>query len=457
MPRVALALIALAIAAAPASAQTTVKGVDGPGPPRYDKVRVVKSGPASAKRVLVIVPGTSASAGNTAQVGADIAQRLKGWQVWSVSRRETLLEDHATFERALKGEVSPAQVFDYYLGWLANSQVTDHVKIPADADVAYARRWGMATAIGDLHRVVEKARAGGKRKVVLAGHSLGGTIAVAYATWDFGGRAGARDLEGLVLIDGGSGRTPLKTRAAARKAVKELETGSPFLDLTGNGVPWSLGVFAELGATLSRIEPTAPARLTAFPLLPASLRAPVPVTNRGGFGYGVDSETSPPELALAHVHAGHLAESGDPHDWVDAELTPIARAESLFIDGTVVVPPAPPVARRLGGQRRREDAGPERARAARLAREAVAHPRVRVRDEPGRRPRHQGRAEAREAGALREVRRPQRHLLPPRPARGRPGAQRLPEDRPAVPAPRRPLIPQGPLSGLGGWGPKLGP
>ena len=229
--------------------------------------------------------------------------------------------------------MSPAQVFDYYLGWLANSQVTDHVKIPADADVAYARRWGMATAIGDLHRVVEKARAGGKRKVVLAGHSLGGTIAVAYATWDFGGRAGARDLEGLVLIDGGSGRTPLKTRAAARKAVKELETGSPFLDLSGNGVPWSLGVFAELGATLSRIEPTAPARLTAFPLLPASLRAPVPVTNRGGFGYGVDSETSPPELALAHVHAGHLAESGDPHDWVDAELTPIARAESLFIGG----------------------------------------------------------------------------------------------------------------------------
>ena len=330
----AVAVAALLVAAAPASAQTTVKGVDGPGPSRYDKVRVVKSGPASAKRVLVIVPGTSASAGNTAQIGADIAQRLKGWQVWSVARRETLLEDHATFERAMRGEVSPAQVFDYYLGWLANSQVTDHVKIPADADVAYARRWGMATAIGDLHRVVEKARAGGRRKVVLAGHSLGGTIAVAYATWDFAGRAGARDLEGLVLIDGGSGRTPLKTRAAARKAVKELGTGSPFLDLSGNGVPWSLGVFAELGATLSRIEPTAPARLTAFPLLPASLRAPVPVTNRGGFGYGVDSETarrsSPSRTSTRATWPSRATRTTGSTPSSPA----IARAESLFIGGT---------------------------------------------------------------------------------------------------------------------------
>ena len=105
-------------------------------------MRVVKSGPAAAKRVLVIMPGTSASAGNTAMVGEDIAKRLKGWQVWSIARRETLLEDHATFDRALKGEVSPAQLFDYYLGWLANPQVTDHVKLPADADVAYTREVG---------------------------------------------------------------------------------------------------------------------------------------------------------------------------------------------------------------------------------------------------------------------------------------------------------------------------
>ena len=333
MARLLLAVAVLLAAAAPAAADTAVKGADGPGPARYDRVHVIKSGPGSARNVLVIMPGTSASAGNTAMIGEDIAKRLDRWQVWSVSRRETLLMDHTAFERALKGEITPAQLFDHYLGWLANPDVTDRVKIPADADLAYARRWGMATAIGDLRRVIAKAKRGG-RKVVLAGHSLGATIAVAYATWDFGGRAGARDLAGLALIDGGSSRSPLRTRASARKALTELKTGSPFFDLGGNGVPWSVGVFGELGATLSRLEPTAPARLTAFPLLPDSLRAPVPVTNRGGFGYGVDSETSPASLALAHVHAGRLAATGDPRDWEDGGLTPIARAERLFIGGT---------------------------------------------------------------------------------------------------------------------------
>ncbi len=327
-----LALAVLLAAAAPAAAQT-VKGADGPGPSRYDRVRVVKSGPKQAKHVLVIMPGTSASAGNTSLIGADIARRLKNWQVWSVARRETLLMDRAAFERARKGEMTPAQLFDHYLGWLVNRDVTDRVKLPADADVAYARRWGMATAVGDLRRVIEEARRGG-RKVVLGGHSLGATIAIAYATWDFAGRAGARDLEGLVLVDGGSSRSPLRSRAAARDALAGLGEGSPWLDLGGNGVPWSVGVFGELGATLSRLEPTAPARLSAFPLLPDELRPPVPATNRGGFGHGIDSETSPASLALAHVHAGRLAASGDPRDWEDGELTPIARAEKIFIGGT---------------------------------------------------------------------------------------------------------------------------
>ncbi len=77
--------------AAPATAQTTVAGADGPGPAR-DRVRVIKSGPAQARRMLVLMPGASASAGHTALVGADIAKRLKGWQVWSIARRETLLD-----------------------------------------------------------------------------------------------------------------------------------------------------------------------------------------------------------------------------------------------------------------------------------------------------------------------------------------------------------------------------
>ena len=44
--------------------------------------------------------------------------------------------------------------------------------------------------------MVRKARAGGRRKVILGGHSLGASTTVAYAAWDFNGRPGYKDLAG---------------------------------------------------------------------------------------------------------------------------------------------------------------------------------------------------------------------------------------------------------------------
>jgi hypothetical protein len=277
------------------------------------------------------MPGTSAGAGNTSLVGDAIAKRLRGWQVWSISRRETLLKDHGMLDRLLAGRATTQEAFDYYLGWIGNPAITDHVRIPADADVGYAREWGMAVTIADLRRVVRQARKGG-RTVVLGGHSLGGSITVAYASWDFNGRPGFRDLAGLVLIDGGSARSEraTTTREQAEAALAANAQSSPFLDLAGTGLPWTVGVFGELGATLARIEPTAPSRFQAWALLPASLKAPVPATTRGQFGYAIDAETSPEAFSLAQLHAGSLAETGEPRDWVDGELTTIDRAARVF-------------------------------------------------------------------------------------------------------------------------------
>ena len=209
----------------------------------------------------------------------------------------------------------------------------------ADADVPFARRWGMGVAIRDLHRVVKAARRGGNR-VVLGGHSLGGTITVAYATWDFHGRAGARDLAGLVLIDGGSSGAPALTRAQAEQQLAQMQTGSPFIDLTGLGLPWSAGVFNIVGSAAARIDPDAPAVLDGWPLLPANLEPPVPTTNAGGYGYALDDDTSPDSLRLAHTHIGGLSPVGDPHPWRDGELGTVRRAATMFsgirgIDGTV--------------------------------------------------------------------------------------------------------------------------
>jgi hypothetical protein len=142
-----------------------------------------------------------------------------------------------------------------------------------------------------------------------------------------------------VLIDGGSSRSATLTRAAARKQLADLEKRSPWLDLTGAGLPWSAGVFNIVGSTAARIEPDARSVFAGWPLLPANLRPPVDTTNAGGYGYAFDHDTSPDSLSLIHMHLGSLAAAGDPRPWVDGELGTVQRAATMFsgirgIDGT---------------------------------------------------------------------------------------------------------------------------
>jgi hypothetical protein len=336
-----VAAAALGAAATPALAGqriVTLRGVDAPGPARYDKVRVLEMGSAKARHVLVLEPGTSAGAPYFRVIAKDLLARLPGWQVWSVERRENLLEDHSVADRALAGRATVQQLFDYYLGWLGKADAGPHFQPLPDSAAQYAKRWGMGVAMGDLHRVVRAARRGG-RTVVLGGHSLGGTMTTAYATWDFGGRPGARDLSGLVFIDGAGGSRAVPTAAQARKTLATLDTpgASPFLNL-GFG-PWETGVFNLVGSTAARLAPRGPSVLGNWPLLPAALKGPESVTNRGAYGYAVDDGTSPASLALVHMHIGHLARTGATRDWVDGELGTVERAARLFsgirgMDGT---------------------------------------------------------------------------------------------------------------------------
>ena len=333
-------MVLMAAGAAPAAADRvfTVRGANAPGPARYDRIKVIEQGPRKADNILVLVPGTSGGAAYFRPVAGDIVKRMKGWRVWSIDRRENRLEDHSQLDRALARQITPQDLFRYYLEWIGNSSITPHFTPVADADVPYARRWGMDVAIRDLRNVVRAAKRGGHH-VVLGGHSLGGTIVVAYATWDFNGRPGAKDLDGLVLIDGGSSRNSTLTRAGAKQQLADLAKQSPWLDLTGAGLPWSAGVFNIVGSTATRLEPDAPAVLGSWPFLPANLRPPVPATNAGGYGYAFDHDTSPDSLSLIHMHIGSLAASGDPRPWVDGELGTVRRAATMFsgirgIDGT---------------------------------------------------------------------------------------------------------------------------
>jgi pimeloyl-ACP methyl ester carboxylesterase len=312
---VLLAVLSLLWLPALASAGTvvSVRGAAGPGPARYDRVSYERFGPASAKRVLILVPGTQGGAGDFSLVGPEIVKRVKGLQVWAYDRRSQALEDHTGFASG-----DPDKAFNYYLGGGGFK--------PASAP--FARDWGLKLALEDLRAVVKRARRGG-RKVILGGHSLGASTAEAYAVWDFKGRPGVRDLSGLVLIDGGLLGTSPKL-ASVKQRIAALRTGDPFLDLLGIGVPWAAGVFSGLAGLYAKVAPDARATFTDYPAIPAALKAGFPTTNEGALGYAFDESTSPAALALVHVRAGELAPSGDPRPWQDGEVTPIANVAKLF-------------------------------------------------------------------------------------------------------------------------------
>ena len=343
---ICLLTVLLGLALAPAaSAKVRVsferlKGFDAPGTPaKYDKVGALKVGPRNARNVLILNPGTSASASYFVPLAKDVVTRAKGWQVWAVERRENLLEDHSMFNKAKAGTATPQQVFDYYLGYLTDTSITNHFQsIPTD-DVAFGRDWGMRVEVEDIRRVVKQAKKLGGR-VAMGGHSLGGSITTAYATWDFHGKSGASDLWGLVYIDGGSSPAPV-TPDAARASLQTLSTSTPWL--TFGGIPAPLaGLFNTSGSLSVLTAPDDTSIGWAWPALPANLKPPVEPTNEGQYGYALDVETSPAGLIAAQAHLGRLADSGTPRPWIrDGELTPIRRYAQMFsgwglksLDGT---------------------------------------------------------------------------------------------------------------------------
>jgi hypothetical protein len=318
----ALALLAVP-GAAHADSYFAVRGAPAPGPAKYNRVWVDQIGPSTATNVFVLVPGTSGAAGSLTFVGRDIQAALgSGWQVWIEDRREAAFNDTKGLESG-----DPAVAKDYYLGF--KYRAVDTKKVP------FARQWGMAVALNDLKRVIDRARAGGKRRVVLGGHSLGATEAIVYPAWDFAGRAGFRDLAGVVLIDGGvlgafTGSTTAVSVAKLKTEKRAIEKGQPFVDILGIGNPSIAAIFASVAGMYAAKQPNDPSALQDNPLVPPMLRPPFPTTNAGFLGNIFDKDHSPPGFEALRVRAGDFAAAGDPRPWVDGENTPIERLGAAF-------------------------------------------------------------------------------------------------------------------------------
>jgi len=311
---------------------TWMRGFAAPGTPgRYNRVGVIKIGPTTAKNVLVLEPGTSAGSAYFVPLARWIVSRTSGWQVWSVERRENLFEDQSELNLAKAGKATAAQLFDYYLGYLKDPSITHHFESIPTSNVEFAKQWGMNVAVQDLHLVIGAARRLGG-KVVLGGHSLGGSVVTAYATWDFNGRAGADGLAGLVYIDGGSAPSALSAQQASQTlAALEVPSASPWLAFGGISAPYA-GLFVATGSLSALRFGNQPSLGQTSGLLPADIVPPVRVTNLGQFGYALNASTSPPSLLAAQAHLGlGLTLSGPLHGWNGAgALTPITRFATMF-------------------------------------------------------------------------------------------------------------------------------
>ncbi len=319
--------VALIVAVTPAMARErliTVPTPAGPGPAEFNHVTVHQFGPKSAKRVLVLMPGTVGGAGDFTLVAHNLVKRIPSLQVWAIDRRSNALEDTATFARADRGEIALQQAFDYYLNG-------GGFRFRGANEDPYAREWGMAVALDDARAVVLRARAHGRRQVALGGHSLGASLTVAYAAWDFKGRPGYKDLAGLVLIDGGLlGSFDAYDLAQAQQAVASLQTSDPFADSLGLGLPEATGLFAEIGGLYAEQAPEASATtLQNYPVLPPQFKPPFPVTDRALFGLAFDRDTSPLP-SDQQINGGGLAAFGDPRDWVDGGISSVGRLAETF-------------------------------------------------------------------------------------------------------------------------------
>ncbi|HLH14348.1 MAG TPA: hypothetical protein VKV16_06130 [Solirubrobacteraceae bacterium] len=302
-----------------------------------NKVGIIKVAPRreTAPNVLVLEPGTSAAAAYFVPFAKSLVEALPGWQVWSVERRENFLENQKELDKYKAGKVSAEQFFDYYLGYIGNSSVPKHYLPVPESDVEFAKEWGMNVAVEDLKVVIEQAKALGG-KVVLGGHSLGGSVVTAYATWDFAGKPGAEGLSGLVYDDGGSSPQAIsREEAEASLAKLEKPEETPWLAFGGIPAP-DLGLFSVTGSALTLEEPKGPSQLEKFRFLPPDLRGPItPVTNEAGFGYSVNVGTSPESLAAAQIHGGagveEAAEEDGLHGWNGSgALTPVPRYAEML-------------------------------------------------------------------------------------------------------------------------------
>lgn len=175
-----LLLLALGLAGAQSSRwegdpeYRTFPGVPTAAGPSLDKsYALVYPAQGEFRGTVLLVPGFLGGATNFDALARRLIRAAPGWEVWAWDRRSNGLED--------RSGIATADPWAYY----------QRYELP---DLPFLKDWGLKVHLDDLERLVDAARARGP--VVLAGHSLGASLAALFALYR------PQKLWGLILLDG---------------------------------------------------------------------------------------------------------------------------------------------------------------------------------------------------------------------------------------------------------------
>jgi hypothetical protein len=202
---------------------------------------------SQAHAVLTLMPGIFAGGGSFDQVARHTirraARRGRHVEVWGIDRRSNCLEDHRGVRAGAKTG-DPHVSFGYYF----EGREVDGQAFPGFADeqqAAFLRDVGLKQTIEDWHTVITRempSRRKRQRKLICGGHSLGGPLTAALASWDFDGDpetdedagynqcAAFVGLDTTVSLEGGDGGGPgvaLITDAAAQSGASPFVNAPP--------------------------------------------------------------------------------------------------------------------------------------------------------------------------------------------------------------------------------------
>lgn len=317
-------VVRVAVPAPPANMAMGRAAIATPSELNFVQVLQYRSSMAPAggpRAVIVAVPGFLGGAGSFDGLARALVKRSvtegQPVEVWAVDRRSNLLEDLRGMDAA-DAMNDPEIARAYYISRsvTVNGQRFAGYLAPAAESIAYMSEWGLPTLVNDLRAVIERAGMG-RSRVVLAGHSLGASIAEAYAAWRFSDDVRGYDtIAGLALIDGVAGGAsvteqqyymggaPAPGGLGASQGITALRAQGPYyfaLPLLGVQAV----VIAEIVARRALAAPDAVVTDTRRDELFRTLlnldRVP-PLTNAAAFGFAFDGDSC--SLSFAAMNVG---------------------------------------------------------------------------------------------------------------------------------------------------------